>query len=166
VDAEVFGALAPTALELGLTKQQYAKLSERYAEIGNAALEREMAERQTKISQLKGEWGNSYDERVGRVGQVVKALGGHPVLEAALAEGVADANTLRLFDTIATQLGKENTQMAQQLGGVSHQTPAELRQRRDEMIQRQIKEDLTPQQREDLQKKVIAISEELSSLGG
>lgn len=166
VDPEAFGALANTAKELGLTKQQYAEMAAAHAALNKQAEQQYVQERDAGVKQLHGEWGHSFDERVGRVTEMVKALGGHEGLEGALANGAIDAPTLRFLDTVATQMGKEGAQVASQIGAVTQDTPSELRQRRDELIQRQLNENLTGQQRDDLQKRVIAISEKLTELGG
>lgn len=164
VDAEAFGAMAETAKNLGLTKQQYSALAEAYANYGDNQVKQIVQQREENVKQLRGEWGHSFDERVTRAQETVKALGGHPMLEKALADGAADAATLRFLDTIATQMGKEGTQLAQQLSRVEHSTRSELEQRRDELIQRQLTENLTGRQREDLQARVVKISEELAGL--
>lgn len=161
VDAQTFGAVATTAFELGLSKQQYAGLAAKLNEIQNAQIQQVVDERDKAVSQVRNEWGASFDERVTRAKSVVQALGGHELLEQALSEGTADAPTLRLFDAIATQMGKEGTEVAKQLTQVTQQTSDELRQRRDELIARQLSENLTPGQRQQLQSEVVKLSERI-----
>lgn len=164
-DPELFGALANTAHELGLTKSQYENLSAAHAQMVHQAMEEINQDKQAHIAQLKGEWGQAYDEKVTRIGSMVKALGGHEALESALSNGELDAATLRLFDVVATQLGSEDTQLAKQLSPITSETVDELKQRRDEITQRLITETLTSAQRSDLQNKLIGYSEKILASG-
>ena len=162
-DPESFGALAPIAHQLGLSRAQYEGIVKANAERNNAIIEQAEAQRQEGLNQLRGEWGLAFEEKHNRAGQVLKALGGHEALEAALANGQVDAPTLRLLDTIAQQLGAEGSQIATQLDQQHAATPEELIQRRDEITARLLKEDLSQQQRDDLQRKVIQLSEQIVS---
>ena len=165
-DPETFGAMANVAHELGLTKSQYENLSKAHAEMVNGQMKAVDEERQVGVHQLKGEWGPAFDEKVGRVGQMIKALGGHPGLESALSNGDLDASTLRLFDTIATQLGSEKSEVGKQLGSAQQMTVDEIRQRRDEVTQKLLKDDLTAKQRDELQRKLVGYSEKIVAYGG
>lgn len=165
VDPEAFGALAPTAHELGLTKSQFEGLTARHAQLVQEHVTKVSEERKAGLAQLQGEWGLAYNEKTERALKMVQQLGGHHGLEDAIAQGMVDAPTLRLLDTIATQMGSEGTPMAQQMNQINQSTPDELRQKRDEITRRLISEDLTPRQREDLIKKNINISEQLSATG-
>ena len=165
-DAETFGALATKAHELGLSKQQYETLSAAHAEMVNMQMQQMDETRQEGVFQLKGEWGPAFDEKVGRSGNMIKAMGGHEGLEGALSSGSLDAATLRFFDMVATHLGSENSQVAKQLGGATQMTTDELKQRRDELTSRMLKEDLTPSQRQDMQKRLINYSEQILAHGG
>lgn len=161
IDAEVFGALSQTAHELGLTKQQYEKLSAAHMQMVQEKIGSITQERDQGLAQLKGEWGGAFEEKAQRSLKLVKALGGHPQLEAAMAEGQVDAATLRLLDKVATQLGGEGTQLAQQLGQVTQATTDELRQRRDELTRRLMTESLTAAEQQSLQQKILSYSEQL-----
>ena len=165
VDATVFGAMAAKAHELGLSKRQYEETSLAHAQLQQSQIDTVVGERQQGLDQLQGEWGAAYNEKVGRAGALIKQLGGHEPLEKAIASGSIDAQTLRLFDTIAQQVGVEGTTLAQQIGEVTQQTPDELKQRRDEVTQRLINENLTHTQREDLQARLITLSTQISAFG-
>jgi hypothetical protein len=167
VDPEAFGSLATAAHELGLTKTQFENLSAKHAQLAHEQMQRVEQERQAGLSQLQGEWGLAFKEKQDRALTMVQQLGGHPALEQALANTQVDAATLRLLDTIATQMGSEGSQLASQIGQVKQQTPDELRQRRNEITQRLLNEDnLTPNQRQDLQNKLINLSEQLLAVNG
>ena len=165
VDATAFGAMAATAHELGLSKHQYEAMSLAHAKMQQAQVNEMSGKRQQGLDQLQGEWGGAYNEKVTRAGQLIKQLGGHEALEGAIASGAIDAQTLRLFDTIAKQVGVEGTSLAQQLDQVSQRTPDELKQRRDEITQRLINENMTARQREELQTKMISLSEQIDAYG-
>lgn len=161
VDPEMFGSLAATAHELGLTKAQYEKLAQTQSQAVQQRIQAITQERDQGIQQLKGEWGAAFDQKVDRSAKLVKALGGHPMLEEALSKGEVDSATLRLLDKVASQIGGEGSQIASQIGQVTEATIDELRQRRDEVTRRLMNDPLTNAQREDLQKKLIAYSEQL-----
>ncbi|RKZ84259.1 MAG: hypothetical protein DRQ39_08545 [Gammaproteobacteria bacterium] len=163
VDATAFGAMAATAHELGLSKHQYEAMSLAHAKMQQGVVDHQTGERNQGLEQLQGEWGGAYNEKVGRAGQLIKQLGGHEQLEKAIADGNIDAQTLRLFDTIAQQVGAEGTPLAEQVDQVTQRTPDELRQRRNEITDRLIKEDMSQQQRDDLQAKLIALSEQIAA---
>ena len=163
VDAQVFGAMANKAHELGLTKRQYEEMSQAHAALANTQMQEVESKRKQGIEQLQGEWAGAFNEKTTRVGQMIKQLGGHEGLEGALANNQIDAATLRLLDTIATQIGAEGTPLAQQLNQVTQMTSDELKQRRDEVTNRLIKENLSAEQRKALQDKMISLSEEISA---
>jgi len=165
VDAQMFGAMAAKAHELGLSKKQYEELSLAHSALATEQMNEVNGKRQQGIDQLQGEWAGAYNEKVGRAGQMIKQFGGHEGLEAALANNQIDAATLRLLDTIATQIGAEGSPLAGQLDQMTQQTSDELKQRRDEITNRLIKETLTVQQRTDLQNKMISLSEKISAYG-
>jgi hypothetical protein len=161
-DPETFGVMASVAHELGLTKSQYEKLSAAHAELVGNHIQQTGAERAAGLGQLRGEWGGAYDEKISRVGQLVKAMGGHQGLEAALASNALDAQTLRLFDTIATQFGAEGSQVSKQIGGVNGYTLAELQQRVNDTWHRLYNDNtLSPSQRDELQKKMVSYNEQI-----
>lgn len=160
-DPYMFGTLANKAHELGLTKQQFEQLAQAQLQETNQLVQQVESKRTQELEQLRGEWGGAFEEKVHRSHNMVKALGGHEQLEAALENGTVDAGTLRFLDTVAKQLGGEGTQIAKQFDQVTKSTPDELRQRRDELTQRLLSESLTSKQREDLQSKILQFSEDI-----
>ena len=166
VDPEMFGSLAETAHELGLTKAQYERLAQTQAAAVQQRVQTITQEREQGLQQLKGEWGAAFEQKLDRSAKLVKALGGHPMLEQALVNNEVDAQTLRLLDKVASQIGGEGSQIAQQIGQVTEATMDEVRQRRDEVTRRLMSEDLTVAQRDELQKKLIAYSEQLVANAG
>ncbi len=162
-DAKMFGAMTAVAHELGLSKKQMAGLASAQFKVQEGQVNEMIKERDTGIEQLRGEWGMAYDEKAQRAGELIKAMGGHEALEKAIAEGNVDSDTLRLFDKFATQMGQEGSEISRQINQVNQSTPDELRQRRDEITKRLIdpKEKLTTIQRDDLQKKMLNLSEQI-----
>ena len=166
VDAEAFGALAGTAHELGMSKKQFEAISQKHNELTQNQIGAMVKERDAGLAQLQGEWGLAYNEKVERAASIVKQLGGHAGIEGALAGNNVDAPTLRLLDTIATQLGAEGSPMANQVNNVSQPTTDELRQKRNEVTQRLIKENLTPREQKDLQDRLVSLSEQILAVNG
>lgn len=163
VDANAFGAMAEKAHELGLTKAQYENLSQAHAALVKGEVDAAITERNTGLQQLQGEWGLAYDEKVHRAADLVKLTKGPEDLMTAVTEGNVNAATLRWLDSLATQMGQEGTNLAQQIGGVHQQTPDELRQRANEIGKRLINEDMTQQQRTDLINKRLKLFEQLEA---
>ena len=161
VDAEMFGAMTEKALELGISKQAFEQLSAHQAAIAREQLSKRQAAVKQGIDQLRGELGPAYDQRVARAGMLVKQMGGHEALEAAIANGTVDASTLRMLDKMATQMGAEGAPLAGQLGGANMPTVADLEAKRAEVTDRLIKENLSNQQREALQNRMIELSQQI-----
>ena len=103
VDATVFGAMAAKAHELGLSKHQYEEMSLAHAQMQQGQMNELSGQRQQGLDQLQGEWGAAYNEKVSRAGQLIKQMGGHEALEAAIEGGNIDAQTLRIFDAISQE---------------------------------------------------------------
>lgn len=162
-DAEAFGALAEKALELGLTKNQFEQMASAQAGLQAEMMKQMENQRLDSVHQVKGEWGMAFDEKVGRAAQIAQATGAPQELVDAVSSGKVNGATLRWLDTLATQLGSEGAPMANQIGQVTTQTPDELLQRREELTARLIKEDsiLTPRQKQDLQNKIVGLSEKI-----
>lgn len=155
-DAEVFGALAPKALELGLSNAQFQKLAQAQLELTNTQIEAMTQEREASVAQVKGEWGPAFDQKVNRAMQVAEALKAPPELVEALAQGQVNGPTLRFMDTIATQLGAEGTPLAEQLGQVTAETIAELEQKISERTKRILNESMSQKEKEGLIEKNVA----------
>jgi len=164
-DAEMFGAMTTVAHEAGLSRKQMEVLSGAQVKIQQEAINKMVGERNEGLDQLRGEWGLSYDEKTQRAGELIKAMGGHPGLEEAIASGNVDAATLRLFDKFATQMGQEGSEITRQINQISQSTPAELIVRRDEITQRMLNEKLSPTQLDQMQKKLVSLSERILATG-
>ncbi len=162
VDAEIFGSIAETAHKLGLSKSQYENLSLAHASVANDQLNSFNEKRDVGIKQLQGEWGGAYDDKYSRVTKMIDSLGGHEGLTNALSDKQIDSETLRLLDTIASQLGAEDSTMAKQMEASNNQTVDEAKQRRNEITNKLINDDLSNQQRQDLQAKLVKLSEEIA----
>jgi len=165
MDAEVFGQLSVKAHELGLSKAQFEGLAQAQADSAKLSMDNQISDRNAGVDRLRGEWGLAFNDRVERAASTVKALGGHAILEDALASGNVDENTLRFLDTMSVQLGGEGSQIANQINQVNSVTPDELRQRRDETTRKLMGDDLTPKQREELIQKNVHYSELLLATG-
>ncbi len=163
VNGELFGSLSEKALELGLTKKQYEGMAAALGSQQMAEYERMQESKNAEISQVKGEWGPAFDQKVGRAAQVAEALGAPKALIDALKDGSANAEALRFMDNVATQLGTEGSQIASQVGQVTEDTVAELHQRRTEIFAELRRDDLPPSERDAKMKRYIKINEQIAA---
>jgi len=161
-DAELFGTLSETALSLGLTKGQYEGLASAMTQQQQAVMEKYEQDRAAGVSQLRGEWGPAYEQKITRATQVAEALGAPGSLVEALRQGSANAEAIRFMDTIATQLGQEGSQVANQINAVTEATAADIQQRIEERTRRMIQDSsITPAERQRLIQANVADQEKL-----
>ncbi len=165
-DAETFGAMTNVAHELGLTKKQLEGMASANVNLQKSQMGKLIAERQEGLDQLQGEWGLSFNERSTRAMDVAKATGAPEALVTAIGDDNVDSATLRWLDALSTQMGKEGSEIAGQLNEIKQQTPDELKQKRNEITKRlQSDEKFTPAQQEEMQKRLINLSEQILATG-
>lgn len=161
IDGEMFGSLSETALELGLTKKQYEGMAQALGQQQMSQFEQHESGRKQGIDQLRGEWGPAFEQKIGRGAQVAEALGAPQALIDALKDGSANAEAIRFMDNVATQLGKEGSQIANQIGQVTEDTVAELHERRQNVFDRLTGERLSPTEKKQLQERLVKINERI-----
>lgn len=161
INGELFGSLSETALELGLSKRQYEGMA---AALGKQQMDdytRHEEQKAQGIAQLKGELGPAYDQRLDRATKTAEALKAPQALIDALKDGSANAEAIRFMDNIATQLGVEGSQFANQIGPVTESTVADIQQRINERTKRMMSERLSPAEHQELIKRNVADQEKL-----
>lgn len=126
---ERFGFLAGEAHKAGLSKSQFDQMANTMAAADNETSQGYQTEHQAGIDTLKGEWGNAYTQRISRAANVAKQLEAPAPLQEALAAGEVDAGTLRWLDTISQKFSGEGSSLVTDEGGVTENTPSELRER-------------------------------------
>lgn len=161
MDAEFFGAMAAEAHKLGLSKSQFEGLAAAQHQAQSAVMQQHVEQREASLGQLRGEWGPAFEEKSARAAQVAEAMKAPEGLVNALKSGQIDGDTLRFLDNVATQLGGEGSQIAQQISKVNAMTVDELEQRRAEVQSRMFSEDLTSTQQQALQRKLVEYSEQI-----
>ena len=161
INGELFGSLSEKALELGLTRGQYEGMAAALGQQQMQEFEAYESQRTQAVGQLKGEWGPAFDQKVGRAAQIGELLGAPKDLIEALKNGTANAEAIRFMDTVATQLGTEGSQIAQQIGQVTEDTVAELHERRTNLLDRLTTEDLSPMERKNLNERLVKVNERI-----
>jgi len=128
VDDERYGFLSAKAHEAGLSKKQFEALANSIAAADNEVFAAQKHEQSGAIEQLKGEWGNAYDQKVNRAGTLAKQLEMPQGLQDALSAGNVDAATYRWLDSMANKFGNEANGMVNPDGNgvVSEFTPTEV----------------------------------------
>lgn len=160
---ERFGQLSAIAHEVGVTDKQFSNFM---AKLNEADVSRETAannQRLEGIEQLKGEWGEAYNEKTDRAAKIVEATKGPENLLKAVKEGLIDAGTVRWLDSLAESLGGEGSQLTKDLGAIESDTRAELVAKRDELTRKIQNERLTPKQHQEALAKLLSYSERLAS---
>ena len=134
-----YNTLASQAHELGISKKQFDKMALKMAEADSSMTDHYAQEHNTAITDLKTEWGNAYTQKVARATDIAKQLEAPAGLQAALADGNADAGTLKWLDQIAERFGKEgNSLVADPAHQVSEHTPAEVQERITEITKKML----------------------------
>jgi len=139
---ERYGAISAIALEAGVTRKQFETIASKLAEGDNATIGAMEQQFQGDMDQLKGEWGNAYDQKAGRAAVVAKQLEAPEGLQAALADGTAGAETLRWLDKVAAKFGGEGSALVTETGQVSEFTPSEAKEQLSEITKRML--DMNP----------------------
>ena len=165
VNGELFGSMAETALELGLSNKQYEGLAKTLASQQMAEYQKMEEAKQQEVGQLRGEWGPAFDQKLGRAAQVAEALKAPQSLVEALKDGSANAESIRFMDTVAAQLGKEGGELASQLGTVTESTVSDLQQRIADRTRKMLDKDnpLPPAEHQELIKRNVADHEKLAA---
>lgn len=163
-DPEAYGALAQKAQEANLSKEQFESIAGAMLEVNNESVEKGMQPFVDEMNKLKGEWGGAYDEKVNRIQQFIKANKSDLDFVGGVAGNQVGAEWLRLFDGIVTQFGGEGTEIAKQMTAATEITPNEIEQRRDELINRVINENLTAREQQNIQAQINKYSNELVKL--
>lgn len=152
---ERFGALAAEAHKVGMSKSAFDTLTKSMADTSNAAAAGMDTVFNDDMSTLKGEWGNAYDQKVARATNIATQLEAPPALLSALKDSKADSATLRWLDKVAEKFGGEGMTLVTDPGGLSENTPSELRERVDELTKKMLKmQPNDPQYQSLLQKRM------------
>ena len=150
INGELFGAMADTALNLGLSKRQYEGIAKALADQQMAEYQQMEDRKAQEVGQLKGEWGPAFDQKIGRAVQVAEALKAPQSLIDALKDGSANGEAIRFMDTVATQLGKEGGQLATQVGQVTESTVSDIKDRIADRTKKMLNERMSPSEYKEL----------------
>ncbi len=164
VNGEEYGALSSSAHALGLTDAQYAGMATALEKRQAAMMEQAEQERVRGIDQIKGELGPpAFDQRSERISAMVKAMGGFPGLEEAIANNGLNADAWRFLDAVSAQLGTENSQIATQIGQVTESTVDEIKQRIQERTKKMLTENLSASEHQDMIQRNVKDQERIAS---
>lgn len=159
---ERFGFLAGEAHKAGMSKSQFETMAKSLSEADNAQTEQYEADHQAGIDTLKGEWGNAYTQKVSRAANIAKQLDAPEGLQNAISEGTVDATTLRWLDGISKKFGGEGQSLVAEEGGVTQNTPTELRERVGELTKKMLGMDANDPQYQAILKKRMGYLEMLN----
>ena len=163
MDDERFGFLSAKAHEAGLSKRQFEKLANEIASNDNQVFEKFESERQGELNQLKGEWGNAYEQKTQRAVNIAKQLDAPEKLMDALNDNKVDAATFRWLDGLATKLGNEgNGLIKDDSNSVSQHTPTELKAQMAEITNKMMTMDTLDPNYKVLMDKRIKLAQILS----
>jgi hypothetical protein len=135
---ERFGALTAAAHKIGMSKSHFEAMMTTMANDSNNQFSQMDTAFKSDIDTLKGEWGRAYEPKVARATNVATQLEAPPALIAALSEGSADSATLRWLDKVAEKFSGEGVALVTDPGGLSEDTPGELRERVAELTKKML----------------------------
>ena len=156
-----FRTMAGHAHRLGLSKTQFEEMALIQATHQNDLVDSYRQEQKTGREALAKEWGDAYESKLGRAASMLDLTDAPAGLKEAVDSGNLDADVLVWIDKLATSLGTEGAPMANDLAPVTANTVADLRQRRDELTQKMIAEPMSYQQQQDMQQRLVKISEQI-----
>ena len=165
-DLNTFKGLSEVAHKLGLSKKQFEDLATAQVAMHQEQAAGFKAEQDAATQEVRAEWGLAFDEKVGRATTMLELTKAPQALIDAMAKGDVGADVMRWVDSIATKLGSEGAPMARDLTPVTAETTEQLRQSRDDITQRMIKENLSVAQKQDLQAKLLRVSERIMKAEG
>ena len=152
---ERFETLAARAHELGMSKSQFNDMAAGLAKDSNTLMQAANDAHSTEMNELRVEWGAATDQKIARATNIAEQLEAPERLLAAMKAGDVDAQTIRWFDNIAAKFSGEGTSLVLDKGGVNADTPAELRERVDEITNKMLKMNVgDPQYQPLLQKRL------------
>lgn len=159
IEAERFGQIAALAHAAGVSDKQMQTVLGEMVASDKAQFEISESERRVGLDQLKGEWGEAFDQKSARAAAVAKATNAPPALQEALGNGGVNADVLRWMDGLAASMGQEGSPLASQIGAVTSETKEELQGQFDEITRRLISktETLSARESETLNKKRVDI---------
>ncbi len=114
------------------------------------------SERAEGINALKAEWSGAYGEKIDRVARTAELTGAPKQLVESIKAGSVGADTLRWLDSIATGLGSEGSEMSKQVGSIGSDTLEDTVQKRDELMNKMLNEDMTHVEYVAAQKRMLA----------
>ena len=161
VDDERFGFLAAQAHEAGLSKRQFESLVSKIAQADNEAMQKYEFERTAQMNELKGEWGNAFEQKTVRARNLAKQLEMPEDVQTALENGDVPASVYRWLDKMATRFGQEGSGALKEMSSVSEHTPTELNERFAEITKRLLEMDVTDPQYQALNQKRLKYMEML-----
>lgn len=165
-DMTHYKAMTDLAHKLGLSKAQFEGLAAGQIELQGGQLAEMQATQNAEHKTLQQEWGPAFEQKVGKATTMLELTGAPKELIEAMASGDVGADVMRWVDKIATSLGTEGAPMANDLTAVTADTTMELRQRRDEITQRIMTENLSQTQQQELQQRMVKLSERIMKAEG
>ena len=166
VDPAAYSEMKEVAHKLGLSKRQFEELASAQVALQNDQISSVKQEVDAGRQEVRKEWGLAFEDKVGRATSMLELTKAPQALIDGMASGNVSAEVMRWVDSLATQLGTEGAPMARELAPVTSETTAQLRQVRDEITQRMIKENLTNVQASDLQARLLKVSSQIMRAEG
>lgn len=133
---ELLGEYRAAAFKNNMTKEQFSGFLQDVIAPGHQRAVEANNERVDGIKQLQVEMGVAWGPRSSRILRVMEENGFSPGLQDAVKNGNLSAEDWRAFDKMGEALGHEGSQIINQQGGSEALTPAEARERADEILNR------------------------------
>ena len=165
-DMTNYKAMTDLAHKLGLSKAQFEGMAAGQIELQGGQIAELQATQDAEHKALQQEWGPAYEQKIGKATTMLELTGAPKGLIEAMASGDIGADVMRWVDKLATSLGTEGAPMANDLTAVTADTTMELRQRRDEITQRILTENLSQAQQQELQQRMLKLSERIMKAEG
>lgn len=156
-----FGKLTAAAHKAGISKAQFAALTGEISASDNEAFEAATAQFASNASQLKGEWGNAYDQKIARAANLAKQTNAPQDMQDAIANGTAKASDLRWFDSMAEQMSGEGLSLVKEKGGTDEHTPTELNEQIQEITRNMMSMDASDPRYKGLMDKRVLLAGKL-----
>ncbi|RLD77089.1 MAG: hypothetical protein DRJ15_14205, partial [Bacteroidetes bacterium] len=133
---ELLGEYRAAAFKNNMTKEQFSGFLQDVIAPGHQRAVEANNERVDGIKQLQVEMGVAWGPRSSRILRVMEENGFSPGLQDAVKNGNLSAEDWRAFDKMGEALGHEGSQIVNQQGSNEALTPAEARERADEILNR------------------------------
>ncbi len=127
--------LSEKALEAGLTKNQFSKITAGILDDYKANSEQAYGAQEEEANKLKSDWGAAYDQKVETISHFAKQTGFSDEFVGAIKNGAVDSVNMKAFDTVIKGYEGESLEIGRQATNPDiKMTPQEADARLNELM--------------------------------